>query len=151
MKGQLCIAMLIGVVASLEDLTRRAISNWIPAAALAAGLMWLTFFHGWRGALSSIAGAAVGFVLFFVVYWLGGRGGGDVKLMAGLGAVVGVERVVAAALWTSVLGAMLALAVIGIGAFRRRFARWAASGEPKAIPYAPAIALGALLALIAST
>ena len=114
----------------------------------------MTIDRGWRGGLSSIAGAAAGFIVFLVFYLLGGMGGGDVKLMAGLGAVIGIERLLSATLWTSVLGGFLALVVVAVSAIKRRsFGRRAREPQtaPQAIPYAPAIALGALLALLPKT
>ena len=41
------------------------------------------------GALFALAGAAAGFLLFFVMWLLGACGGGDVKLFAAIGAWVG--------------------------------------------------------------
>ncbi len=41
------------------------------------------------GALYALAGAAAGFAVFLIFYLLGGMGGGDVKLMAGFGALLG--------------------------------------------------------------
>ena len=64
-----------------------------------------------------MCGSIAGFLVFFVFYWLGGMGGGDVKLMAGLGAVLGIERLWAAALWTAV---QITLAVIGLSARQPR-------------------------------
>jgi prepilin peptidase CpaA len=151
MIGPVWIALAFGLAASIEDIGWRRISNWIPTAAFFVGVSSMIFERGWRGGLSSIAGAVAGFIMFFVFYWLGGMGGGDVKLMGGLGAVVGIERLLTAALWTSILGGLLAVAVMLLSGFRRR--RHAHQGgepapAPQAIPYAPAIALGTLLALI---
>jgi len=63
--------------------------NWIPAAALAGGFGWQIGQHGWRGAVTALAGTVVGFAVFLIFYLLGGMGGGDVKLMAGFGALAG--------------------------------------------------------------
>lgn len=152
MTGQLVVALVLGLAATVEDIRRRRISNWIPAALVAAGLATAIVDRGWRGGLSSVGGALAGFAVFFVFYWLGGMGGGDVKLMAGFGAVVCLERLVAAALWTSIIGGLLALAVVTASAAKRRISRGAKDSDaaPKAIPYAPAIALGALVALMAN-
>ncbi len=76
-------------------------------------------------------------------------GGGDVKLMAGFGALLGAGRLVQAALWTAIIGALLAVIVLGFGWLRARMRKDAANTElPKTIPYAPAIALGVWMALI---
>jgi prepilin peptidase CpaA len=149
MTVQMSVALWIGLAAAVEDIARRRVSNWIPVTAVVAGLFCLTLERGWRGALSSLAGAVAGFLVFLVFYLLGGMGGGDVKLMAGLGAVVGIEHLVEAALWTAGLGGVLAAVTVAVTTVRDWWAR--RSGQPhagQAIPYAPAIALGSWLALL---
>ena len=160
MNGLTGLIILIGVAASVEDLLRRRISNWIPCCALAGGVGYHLIAAGWKGALSSVLAAAAGFGVFLIFYWLGGMGGGDVKLMAGFGALLGsAGRLMEAALWTAAAGALLALIWLGAARVRAWITSWKASrrhGEPAAeenraesIPYAPAIAIGAWLALLA--
>lgn len=150
MTAQVGVAVIVGVVATAEDLARRQISNWIPLAALVGGLVCQSVTRGWRGAVSSLLGAIAGFCVFLIFYWLGGMGGGDVKLMSGFGAVVGIEHLLEAALWTAAAGGLLALAALALGRvwswFRRKDP--AGRGRPAFIPYAPAITLGAWLSLV---
>jgi prepilin peptidase CpaA len=141
------IALVIGVIATAEDLARRRISNIIPLSALVCGLAYHCATAGLRGLGSALAGAACGFGLFVVFYWLGGMGGGDVKLMGGFGALLGPERVLEAGLWAAAAGGLLAAAVLLYCAVKHRWRKSANSG-PHAIPYAPAIAVGVLLALV---
>jgi prepilin peptidase CpaA len=149
MNTQFTIAVLVGLAATVEDIARRRISNWIPVSALIAGLLCQGFERGWRGVLSALGGAIGGFAVFLVFYWLGGMGGGDVKLMAGLGCVVGVERLLAAALWTAACGGVLAALILAAVAMKNVCLRKpAAAGQTQYIPYAPAIALGSWLALL---
>jgi prepilin peptidase CpaA len=160
------MAGVVGVAATIDDLWRRQISNWIPGSAFAGGMILQTVQHGWRGAGSALAGAAAGAGVFLIFYLLGGMGGGDVKLMAGFGALLGVQLLLQAALWTAGCGGVLALAVIGTRAIRDLWTRYsrARAGEPAAgeldvaaagrtdsIPYAPAIAAGVWLSLVAAT
>ena len=147
--AQLLIAVLIGIAAAVEDVLRRRVSNWIPITAFVAGMTCLAFHRGWRGALSAVAGALGGFIVFLVFYRRGGMGGGDVKLMAGLGAVVGVEHLLAAALWTAACGGVLALLCLaGSALVNLRTRRGGLHATARSIPYAPAIALGSWLALL---
>ena len=146
MSFQVAIAVLVGVAAIVDDLWRRQISNWIPAVALVGGVASMAIERGWRGAGSSLLGAVAGFGVFLVFYLLGGMGGGDVKLMAGFGAVLGPAGLFEAALWTALLGGLIAVAAIGIGAILNKIRH--SERRVKAIPYAPAIAIGAWLALI---
>jgi prepilin peptidase CpaA len=145
------IAAAVGVAATVDDLRRRQIANWIPAVALAGGLACHIWSDGWRGAALSLGGMAVGFAIFLIFYVLGGMGGGDIKLMAGFGALLGTTRTLEAALWTAIIGGLIATGAIGWAALRKAVARGsdqAQSGDVKFIPYAPAIALGAWLALV---
>lgn len=147
MSAQLLIAILLGLAASVEDLWRRNISNWIPLSALIAGFAWHVSQTGWRGAGVAAMGAGSGFLVFLVFYLLGGMGGGDVKLMAGFGSLLGPGRLLEAALWTAILGAVLAVVVLGVSALRQ-WIRKEGKGKPVSIPYAPAITAGVWLSLV---
>ena len=146
----MAMALAIGIAASVEDIARRRISNWTCLAALAGGLAVHFYDGGWRGLGSSLLGAAAGFAVFLVFYCLGGMGGGDVKLMAGFGALLGgASRLLEAALWAAAAGGLLAAAVLAFRAVRRRTgAPGAASTGRDSIPYAPAITAGVWLALL---
>jgi len=156
------VALSIGLAASGEDLWRRNISNSIPAAALIGALAVQTINGGWHGLGQWFLGALGGFCVFFIFFLLGGMGGGDVKLMAGFGALLGPSRLVEAALLTAGIGGIIAMLVLA----KREILRWlrrkqnstdkqiedglkaAPQAEDNYIPYAPAITLGSWLALI---
>jgi prepilin peptidase CpaA len=153
----------VGIAACIDDLRRRQISNWIPGSAFASGLVFQTTHYGWRGAGYSLLGTLAGASVFLIFYLLGGMGGGDVKLMAGFGALLGAKQLLYAALWTAGVGGVMALAVISTGLIRD-FCR---CGKPvgteagasstgtgrraDSIPYAPAIAAGVWLSLVGAT
>jgi len=146
---EVAIAVVLGLAAVVTDVRSRTIPNWIPVAALAGGLLCQVLASGWRGIVDAGAGAAAGFGVFLVFYLLGGMGGGDVKLMAGFGALLGAGRLLEAALWTAGLGGLMALGVVGVHWVRTRRRRGGGEGgRPRTIPYAPAIAAGVWLALI---
>jgi len=165
MTAQAILAGGIGIAASIDDLRRRQISNWIPLAAFASGLILQTVKHGWSGLGSALAGTLAGAVVFLVFYLLGGMGGGDVKLMAGFGALLGWKRLLAAALWTAGVGGVMALVLVAarlaIDFWKRFRARSEVHAAPQAspearakadsIPYAPAIAAGVWLSLVGAT
>ena len=110
----------------------------------------------WTGGLHALGGAAVGFAVFLIFYLMGGMGGGDVKLMAGFGALLGLPGVLWAALWTAAFGGMIALGAVAwqaAGRLIRRAPRRAGAvsevrERQESIPYAPAIVLGVWLALV---
>ena len=144
----LCLA--VGVVATAEDLWRRRVSNVVTAGAFVAGLAARSWLFGLDGTWSALLGGVYGFIVFLIFFLLGGMGGGDIKLMAGLGTIVGDEKIWLAAILTGMLGAMMALAYLGVRTVRKWFKRLP-PGDMKTparksyIPYAPAISLGMLL------
>ncbi|KAF6510208.1 Leader peptidase (Prepilin peptidase) / N-methyltransferase [Geobacillus stearothermophilus] len=86
-----------------------------------------------------LLGAAVGFSLLWLIAVLsnGGMGGGDVKLFAVLGMVLGWKMVLLAFFLATLYGTVIGLVGMALGRVRR--------GKP--MPFAPAIALGSLTAL----
>ena len=156
MTTQVWIAILVGLAATADDIARRRIANWIPAAALAGGIGWQIGQRGvFYGSLAALGGTAVGFAVFLIFYLAGGMGGGDVKLMAGFGALLGWSGVLWAALWTAMLGGVLAVVAVAYRSARRAFAgrdEKAVTKEDRerreSIPYAPAITLGVWLSLV---
>ncbi len=164
MTAQAWIAGMVGVAAIADDLTRRKISNWIPSCAFASGLILQVSQSGWHGAVSALLGTVCGAGVFLIFYLLGGMGGGDVKLMAGFGAILGVPRLLEASLWTAGCGGLMAVLVIAASSLkafwtRKRSAVSAANPDSDApsprpaesIPYAPAIAAGVWLSLVPKT
>ena len=149
MSWQIVMAIAVGIAASVEDLIHRRVSNWIPVVALVAGLIIHFVERGWSGVWAASLGALSGFAVFLVFYLLGGMGGGDVKLMAGFGALLGsAGRLFEAAILTGGTGAVIALGVLAYRFLRNRFEASGADGGSRFIPYAPAITLGVWLELV---
>jgi prepilin peptidase CpaA len=146
------------VAATVDDLARRHIANWIPAAALAGGLGWQIGRAGWHGLGTALGGAVVGFSVFLIFYLMGGMGGGDIKLMAGFGALLGAGLLLEAALWAAGIGGLLAVGAIAWRVVVKKLGKArvtptledALEEKERAatIPYAPAITLGVWLALV---
>ena len=111
MTGPQIAALGVGVVACLMDLRSRRIPNWLTFGSAAAALGFHTVTAGLAGALSSGAGWLIGVLLFFLPFALGGMGGGDLKLLAALGAWLGPIPAVWLTLYTGVAGGILALVV----------------------------------------
>ena len=59
----------MGLSASVEDLAKRRISNWIPVAAALAGFAIHIHGNGWKGALSAALGLVAGFCVIAIVLW----------------------------------------------------------------------------------
>ena len=131
------MTIALGSIAVVDDLRRGSISNWFNLTAIASGLLYHFIHRGWVGLVMAFAGAVLGFSIFLALYCLGGMGGGDVKLMAAFGALLGPLGILTAALLASVIGGLMAAGSLVLRRHR------------KAIPYGPAIVLGAWLALLA--
>jgi prepilin peptidase CpaA len=148
------IALAAGCAAVAEDLWRRQVSNWTTGGALAGGLVCHWVEGGWKGSALAAAGAVTGFAIFLLFYLMNGIGGGDLKLMAGFGSLLGPGSILMAGWITAVAGALMAglfLAFRWVN--RRRRAAQLPGREPggAAIPYAPAIVIGAWLVLLGRT
>jgi prepilin peptidase CpaA len=115
MKAEVMI-VLVGVLAtaSATDLGRYRIPNWLTFPAMVAGLGLNTIAAGARGLLFSIEGLFLGMGLFIILYCMGGMGAGDVKLMGAVWSMLGPHMVLTAALCTTVVGGIYALAIIAL-------------------------------------
>jgi prepilin peptidase CpaA len=135
MTAALAIGAAIGLVAAVEDLRRRQVPNWLTAGGAAAGLAYATR-GGWHGFALAAAGVIVGFLILLPFQCCGAMGGGDVKLMAAFGALLGPAGILLAALFASIAGGVW---TAGALLYRPRMA---------SIPYAPAVVLGAWISLL---
>ena len=122
------VALTVGTAAVGEDFARRRISNWTSGAALLSGFAVHGVQQGWHGAVSAAAGAAVGFAVFAVFYLLNGMGGGDVKLMAGFGSLLGPATILCAAWIAAVAGGLMAVASAADSGGAPEVIRWANDG-----------------------
>jgi prepilin peptidase CpaA len=103
------IALAVVLVGCITDLKTRRIPNALTFSAAAAALVFHAVQGGWSGAGQAAAGLGVGLVVFLPLFALGGLGGGDVKLLAALGAWVGPAAILWTAVWTGIAGGPLAL------------------------------------------
>jgi prepilin peptidase CpaA len=155
------IAFVAVAIASVIDWRSRKIPNLLTFPLAGIALLGNAVAGGFHGMLSALLGLAVGLVFFLLLMALGAMGPGDVKLMAGLGALLGILNVFWIGLFTAVMGGVLAvLYSLGKGSLPRMVHRtWMLvrhivfTGHlPKAeelgatredyMPYALAIALG---------
>lgn len=102
------------VAAAVCDLRRGKVFNWLTYPAIAVGL-GLGAAEGaaqgeaWRVMGDHALGFGFGFGVLFVAYLFGGMGGGDVKLMAAVGAILGWPGVLHAVVYS-----FLAAAAVGL-------------------------------------
>jgi prepilin peptidase CpaA len=154
--AMLLIAAVLAI-AVVTDVRQRKIYNALTFPAMALGFAINGIEGGVSGALLSLAGLILGAVVFVLPVAFLGRGAGDLKLIAAIGAIGGPVFVLWSALLAGVAGAVFAVSVL---LARRRFgvvlagmALDVTSGHLPAanskirLPYAVPIAAGAIAAL----
>ena len=126
------------VVITATDLTHRIVPNRVVLPATTIVLLLMT---AWKPSLEwAAAGLAASALLFLVALaYPGGMGMGDVKLALLMGVALG--RAVAVALPLGMLFAIVPAIVL--------FARHGSGARKMAIPFAPFLALGSVVALFA--
>jgi leader peptidase (prepilin peptidase) / N-methyltransferase len=126
------------VVATATDLERRIVPNWVVLPAAAAVLVIQTVFYpSPQWALGAVG--AAGFLFVAALAYPGGMGMGDVKLALLIGALLGKTTPVGI-----MLGLLLALVPSVV-----LIARHGSRARRIAIPFAPFLAAGAVIALFA--
>jgi prepilin peptidase CpaA len=107
----MCVPML-GLLtwAAAVDLRARRIPNWITFSLMLAGFAQSFTWARTVGPVDALLGFLTGFGLTFILYGLGGMGGGDVKLLAGLGAWFGPLPTVVLFAAESIIGMLFVLA-----------------------------------------
>jgi prepilin peptidase CpaA len=103
--------VVIAIVASIVDVRTRRIPNALTLGAATAGLVVHAVTGGIDGVLAASGGWVVGLCLFLPFYLLGGMGGGDVKLLAAIGAWLGPGETVWLAIYSALAGGLLAVLV----------------------------------------
>lgn len=118
--GLLQWGVVIGasLAAAVWDLTRRRIPNWLTIPVFAAGLCHGAWADGFWGLGSSLAAAAILALPFVVLFVFAGGGAGDAKLMAAIGAWLGMAQGMIVLFAVALSGFLLALVVAVV---RRRF------------------------------
>jgi leader peptidase (prepilin peptidase)/N-methyltransferase len=126
------------VVATATDLERRIVPNWVVLPAAAAVLVIQTIFYpSPQWALGAVG--AAGFFFLAALAHPAGMGMGDVKLALVIGALLG--KVTPVGIMLGLLLALLPSLVL--------FARQGMRARKLAIPFAPFLAAGAVIALFA--
>jgi prepilin peptidase CpaA len=105
------VALLVAFAACVTDVRSRRIPNLLTFGAAAAAVLFHVVIDGVAGLGTSIGGWVVGTVLFLPFFVLGGMGAGDVKLLAALGAWLGPREALWVAMYGSLAGGVMAVAV----------------------------------------
>jgi prepilin peptidase CpaA len=160
-------AIVVALMGCVMDLKTRRIPNVLTFGAAAGAFGFFLSSDGLSGLGWSLAGWLVGLVMFLPFFALRGIGGGDVKLLAALGAWLGPGTTVWLALWSAIAGGPLAVIVaLSSGYLKKAFVNvgsllmfWRVAGlkphpalnlqTPGAprLPYALPIAVGLMVTL----
>lgn len=170
------VVFLLGVViltttAAYTDLRRRRIPNWLTIPFFLAGWVYQGWSHGWGGITDGLAGFAIGFGTYFVLWMVAGGGGGDVKLMGAISVWLGFRLTLYVMIISTILvvidSAIVTLLTILRFGFRRFKKQYLATGKTDAqgrpvfgetieqrrnrriIPFAVPLAMAAWLVMLA--
>ena len=149
-----------GCAAAVIDLNTRRVPNTLTGAVASVGLLLAASGYGPIGVGGAVAGCMLGLMLMLPGHLFGATGGGDVKLLGALGTLLGPWETITAFVVTAVAGGVIAFA---LAVHRQRLGKTLgatvriATGAQTAVEeieadrtfaYAPAIAIGAALAVI---
>ena len=82
---------LFTAIAAIWDYRQHRIPNNLTLPVFFAGWVYQGVFHGWPGIGNAAGGFLVGFGVLFLLWIVGGGGGGDVKLMGALSVWLGYQ------------------------------------------------------------
>ncbi len=155
----LLVAGFVGLAAGWDLFTRR-IPNFMTVPMAAGGLAFHALAPTGHGSALALSGLALGMGLLLLPFLLGGSGGGDVKLLAALGAWLGPVQLLIAFLLSVFTAAFLAVLVTtyvaidsGIAKSRGRFLGTTTCGDnatqtgKRVLPFALPVAVGTWLLL----
>ena len=159
---QIVLALVAGLSA-ISDLRTRTIPNWLTVGGLGLAALVQMAANGWPGAKAAALGFGVAMLIYIPLYLLRVMGGGDVKMMAAIGAAAGPGNWLAIFLITSILGGPIAIVTIllrgrfgktmrNIGLIFSQLIRWRAPHEANseldvAHPHSFGLPHGAVIAL----
>ena len=116
------VLLILLAIASVSDYRTFKIPNWLTAGGIVFALIYNTAvpFYRDHGFLWALGGLVIGFLAMLPCYAIRVMGAGDVKLMAMVGAFLGVSDVISAILYSLIVGG---IAAIGFALLNKVFIR----------------------------
>jgi len=111
-EAQLYLLLALLVPATVMDFTRHRIPNYLTYPALVLGLCLAALSWGWTGLGNHLIGTFAAGIPLFLIFLSGSLGGGDVKLMAAVGAIVGFPNALNALLASIMVGGLCAALIL---------------------------------------
>jgi len=107
-------------MAGITDLRWRRIPNWLTYSAVPLAIILHGVANGWQGAKLSLLGTALGLGILLPFVLIRSLGGGDWKLVGGLGAFFRPPRLMQVLIYTLLINGLMALVMI---IWKRRLAQ----------------------------
>ena len=107
-------ALLLAVLlpAVITDVSRHRIPNYITYPGLILGLLWGAASGGLSGLGNHLLGSLAAAIPLFLMFLGGSLGGGDVKLMAAVGAILGFPAALNALIASILMGGLCAALIL---------------------------------------
>src|SRR5262245_58356628 len=102
-----CTAFTFVALCILIDIRTRRIPNPLSGAAMLAGTALNALYFGVPGLVTSIGGLLIIVAVLLWAFALGGIGGGDVKMMAAIGALLGPRLALTSLAFGMLLGGVI--------------------------------------------
>jgi len=106
------LSTAFALTSGVTDLRWRRIPNWLTYSAIAGAMILHAVAGGWAGAKLSLLGAALGLGILLPFVLIRSLGGGDWKLVGGLGAFFGTRRLVTVLLLTLIINGFMAICMV---------------------------------------
>ncbi len=106
------LSIIFSLTAGITDLRWRRIPNWLTYPAIPCAVILHSMAGGWHGAKLSLLGTALGLGLLLPFVLIRSLGGGDWKLVGGLGAFFGPQRLMEVLVWAVLINGVMALCLI---------------------------------------
>lgn len=105
-------ALVLALIAGIFDFRSRRVPNWLSVTGLATGLSLNLYLAGLMGLKTSLLGLGLALLFYLPLFLLRAMGGGDVKLMAAMGSMVGPDAWLIVFVLTALLGGVVAIALL---------------------------------------
>ncbi len=112
------LSAVFALTAGVTDLRWRRIPNWLTYPAIPGAILLHWVASGRHAAVLSLEGAALGLAILLPFVLVRSLGGGDWKLVGGLGAFFGNVRLIEVLIYTLIINGIMGLCLI---IWKRRF------------------------------